>query len=47
MSILDNPPSAGTSATILVVDDKPDSLRFLTRTLEAAGMTVLIAIARS
>jgi DNA-binding NarL/FixJ family response regulator len=44
MSTLDNPPGAGATATILVVDDKPDSLRFLTRTLEAAGMTVLIAV---
>ncbi|MBO9669309.1 MAG: response regulator transcription factor [Sphingobium sp.] len=32
------------TATILVVDDTPDSLRFLTSTLEAEGMTVLIAI---
>jgi len=31
-------------ATILVVDDTPESLRFLTLTLEQAGMTVLIAI---
>lgn len=31
-------------ATILVVDDTPESLRFLTATLEHAGMTVLIAI---
>jgi DNA-binding NarL/FixJ family response regulator len=44
MSIPDSPPGAGATATILVVDDKPDSLRFLTRTLEGAGMTVLIAI---
>ncbi|MGE4410680.1 MAG: response regulator transcription factor [Sphingomonadales bacterium] len=29
--------------TVLIVDDTPDSLRFLTDTLEAAGMTVLIA----
>ena len=29
--------------TVLVVDDTPDSLRFLTDTLEGAGMTVLIA----
>lgn len=29
--------------TILVVDDTPESLRFLTSTLESAGMTVLIA----
>ncbi|WP_293876092.1 MULTISPECIES: DNA-binding response regulator [unclassified Sphingomonas] len=33
-----------TGATILVVDDTPESLRFLTATLEQAGMTVLIAI---
>ena len=31
-------------ATILVVDDTPESLRFLTTTLEQAGMTVLIAV---
>ena len=30
-------------ATILVVDDTPESLRFVTATLERAGMTVLIA----
>lgn len=30
--------------TVLVVDDKPDSLRFLTDTLEGAGITVLVAI---
>ena len=29
--------------TILVVDDNPDSLRFLVDTLDAEGMTVLIA----
>ena len=29
--------------TVLVVDDKPDSLRFLTETLEGAGITVLVA----
>jgi DNA-binding NarL/FixJ family response regulator len=34
----------GARATILVVDDTPDSLRFLTTTLEHAGMTVLIAV---
>ncbi len=34
----------GTRATILVVDDTPESLRFLTTTLEHAGMTVLIAV---
>ena len=35
---------SGSGATILVVDDTPESLRFLTTTLERAGMTVLIAI---
>ena len=35
---------SGTRATILVVDDTPESLRFLTATLERAGMTVLIAV---
>ena len=35
-------PTAG--ATVLVVDDTPDSLRFLTTVLESAGITVLIAI---
>ena len=35
---------SGTRATILVVDDTPESLRFLTTTLERAGMTVLIAV---
>ena len=35
---------SGTRATILVVDDTPESLRFLTATLEHAGMTVLIAV---
>jgi DNA-binding NarL/FixJ family response regulator len=29
--------------TVLVVDDTPDSLRFLTTTIEQAGLTVLIA----
>lgn len=29
--------------TVLVVDDEPDSLRFLTDTLEGAGITVLVA----
>jgi DNA-binding response OmpR family regulator/DNA-binding CsgD family transcriptional regulator len=33
----------GTSDCILVVDDNPDSLRFLVDTLTAHGMTVLIA----
>lgn len=37
-------PGSGTRATILVVDDTPESLRFLTATLEQAGMTVLIAV---
>lgn len=37
-------PGSGTHATILVVDDTPESLRFLTATLEHAGMTVLIAV---
>lgn len=36
------PPHAG--ATILVVDDTVESLRFLRATLEEAGMTVLVAI---
>ena len=35
---------SATGATILVVDDTPESLRFLTTTLEQAGMTVLIAV---
>ncbi len=35
---MDNQP-----VTILVVDDTPESLRFVTATLEKAGMTVLIA----
>ncbi|PZN95949.1 MAG: DNA-binding response regulator [Alphaproteobacteria bacterium] len=34
---------ASQPATILVVDDTPESLRFVTATLEKAGMTVLIA----
>lgn len=33
--------------TVLVVDDEPDSLRFLTDTLECAGITVLVAISGS
>ena len=37
-------PPSGNRATILVVDDTPESLRFLNATLEHAGMTVLIAI---
>lgn len=36
--------SSGAPATILVVDDTPELLRFLTTTLERAGMTVLIAV---
>jgi DNA-binding NarL/FixJ family response regulator len=39
-----SPPGSGKRATILVVDDTPESLRFLTTTLEQAGMTVLIAV---
>jgi len=35
---------SGPGATILVVDDTPESLRFLNSTLEQAGMTVLIAV---
>lgn len=34
---------ASNPITILVVDDTPESLRFVTATLEKAGMTVLIA----
>ncbi|MHA6719431.1 response regulator [Sphingomonas sp. RS6] len=37
-------PADDPDATILVVDDTPESLRFLTATLEQAGMTVLIAV---
>jgi DNA-binding NarL/FixJ family response regulator len=33
----------GASGTVLVVDDTPDSLRFLTSVLESADMTALIA----
>lgn len=39
-----NSASGNAGATILVVDDTPVSLRFLTTTLEQAGMTVLIAV---
>lgn len=39
-----SPSPPATRATILVVDDTPESLRFLTTTLEQAGMTVLIAV---
>jgi DNA-binding NarL/FixJ family response regulator len=42
--MLASPLGGSTGATILVVDDTPESLRFLTSTLEHAGMTVLIAI---
>ena len=35
---------SGPGATILVVDDTPESLSFLNSTLEQAGMTVLIAV---
>lgn len=44
MYSLDNSARISASPTILVVDDAPESLRFLTRTLEAEEMTVLIAI---
>jgi DNA-binding NarL/FixJ family response regulator len=37
-------PRANIQATILVVDDAPDSLRFLTDTLEAEGYAVRIAL---
>jgi len=40
----DRPTPLGAGPTILVVDDTPESLRFLTATLERAGMTVLIAV---
>ncbi|WP_442679259.1 response regulator [Sphingomonas sp. ASY06-1R] len=39
-----SPPAGNVRATILVVDDTPESLRFLNATLEHAGMTVLIAV---
>ncbi len=39
-----NSPPAGGPTTVLVVDDTPESLRFLTTMLEGADMTVLIAI---
>jgi DNA-binding response OmpR family regulator/DNA-binding CsgD family transcriptional regulator len=38
------PTGGGMGATILVVDDTPESLHFLTTTLEHAGITVLIAV---
>lgn len=34
----------GSAGTILVVDDSPDTLSFLTDALDGAGMTVLVAI---
>lgn len=40
----DNPLPSGARATILVVDDAPDSLRFLSKMLADADMTVLTAI---
>ena len=39
-----NPLQNSSGPTILVVDDAPESLRFLTVTLEREGMTALIAI---
>lgn len=44
MSSPANAALAGAAATVLVVDDTPESLRFLTTVLEGAGITVLIAI---
>lgn len=44
--MMNPPPSPDTRImgdTVLIVDDTPDSLRFLTDTLEASGLTVLIA----
>jgi len=40
---MDDPPTCRTGTTILVVDDTPESLSFVTATLEAAGMNVLVA----
>ncbi|MFA5970340.1 MAG: DNA-binding response regulator [Sphingomonas sp.] len=40
---MDDPPICRTGTTILVVDDTPESLSFVTATLEAAGMNVLVA----
>jgi DNA-binding NarL/FixJ family response regulator len=37
-------PAEAARPVILVVDDTPEALRFLTTTIESAGMTVLIAI---
>ncbi len=37
-------PELGSAGTILVIDDSPDTLSFLTDALDAAGMTVLVAI---
>jgi len=37
-------PADAARPVILVVDDTPEALRFLTTTIESAGMTVLIAI---
>ena len=36
-------PNGGTRDIVLVVDDSPETLRFLTDALEEAGMTVLVA----
>ena len=44
MSRPDNPLPSGSRATILVVDDTPESLRFLSSMLTSADMTALIAI---
>ena len=43
MSKLDNVLPSDARTTVLVVDDTPDSLRFLTSMLVSAGMTVLTA----
>jgi DNA-binding NarL/FixJ family response regulator len=40
---MNEPPIGRMGVTILVVDDTLDSLKFVTATLEAAGMTVLVA----
>ncbi len=37
-------PELGPAGVVLVVDDSPDTLSFLTDALDAAGMTVLVAI---
>jgi DNA-binding response OmpR family regulator len=39
-----NEPASRRRDTVLVVDDTPDSLNFLTDTLDSAGVTVLVAI---